>query len=149
MFAPLKSIKHTRSGQKGFTLVEAMLGLAVFSVGILAVAGMKVVTMNTNTAANASTKVTNESVGTVERVFSMNWDAASAQSIPCTAPQPAGPAGELEVSWCITEAPTAGTLAMTDEAGRPTVRLITVTITDPDGKGGRRNSTLRLLKPKM
>ena len=146
MRAILKQITLPWSGQKGFTLVEAMIGIAVFAVGVLAMAGMKVVATNTNTAANASTQVTNESIATVERIFTMNWNADSAQSIDCTEPEPHG---NLDVSWCITEAPSAGTLAMTDERGRPTVRLITVTTTDPNSKGGQRNLTLRLLKPKM
>ena len=139
-----------RSGQKGFTLIEAMIGIAVFSVGILAVAAMGPVSMDTNTAANDSSQVTNATIGMVERIFSIDWDAADAQTMPCNDFQPLG---ELEVSWCITENTSQDesetAMAMTDETGRPTVRMIRATIRDPNRKGGSRNLTLNLLKPKM
>jgi type IV pilus assembly protein PilV len=43
----MKPLPHPGSNQRGVTLLEALLGILVFSIGILAVVGMQVVAIKT------------------------------------------------------------------------------------------------------
>ncbi|MBI5550462.1 MAG: prepilin-type N-terminal cleavage/methylation domain-containing protein [Desulfobacterales bacterium] len=144
MRSPLKT-KSRLSDARGFTLVEAMIGLLVFAVGVLGMLKFQAVSINSNNAAHISSENTNAGVSAIERLFALDWDEPGAR------PEDDGndTIGESRVTFDITTGPSAGTMALVDERGRPSVRLITVTSTFVDQGGTERTTTLRLIKPRM
>lgn len=48
----VKKLKHPRFNQHGFSLIEAMIGLAIFAIGILAVAQFTSVNMHNSSGAH-------------------------------------------------------------------------------------------------
>jgi type IV pilus modification protein PilV len=47
--------KGTKKREQGYTLIEVLIGVALLSIGLLAVAQMQILTITTNTAANQKT----------------------------------------------------------------------------------------------
>jgi prepilin-type N-terminal cleavage/methylation domain-containing protein len=62
---------------KGLTLVEVMIALAVFSVGILAVAAMQNVGMNALTRARRGSEHSRQAAGQIEAILGMDYDDPS------------------------------------------------------------------------
>lgn len=56
------------TNEKGFTLIEALIALAIFSIGILAVATMQITAMNSNTIARLQTEAAALAVNEMERL---------------------------------------------------------------------------------
>lgn len=142
----LRDHKNRRPGdQRGFTLLEAMIGLMVFTIGVLGMLKFQVVGINANTMAHTSSTNTNEGVSAIERIFSLDWNEPGAQ------PDDGNPEafGQSMVAVAITEGPAGGGVAIADEKGNPSVRLVTVTSSFVDKGGTQRTTTLRLIKPRM
>jgi prepilin-type N-terminal cleavage/methylation domain-containing protein len=59
---------------KGLTLVEVMIALAIFSVGILAVAAMQNVGMAAMTRAHRGSDQARQAAGQIEAILSMDYD---------------------------------------------------------------------------
>ena len=74
MFKKQTTKKTDRSNERGFTLVELMIAMVIFSFGILAVVKMQISSMQGNSAA---TRVTAQSVvaqNKLEQLFVMSYD---------------------------------------------------------------------------
>lgn len=145
----MKTLRKIRNGrpndQRGFTLLETMIGLMVFTIGLLGLLKFQAVSINSNTMAHTSSANTNEGVSAIERIFALDWDEPGAQ--PGAAPPEAF--GESLVGVTITTGPAGGGVAIADEKGNPSVRLVTVTSSFVDQGGTQRTTTLRLIKPRM
>jgi type IV pilus modification protein PilV len=59
---------------RGFTLIEVLISLAIFSIGILAVAGMQIQSVNLNAKARMQTEATNLAVECLERLKMLPYD---------------------------------------------------------------------------
>ena len=59
---------------KGLTLVEVMISLAVFSVGILAMAAMQNVGMAAMARAHSGSEHSRRAAGQIEAIFAMDYD---------------------------------------------------------------------------
>ncbi len=130
----MHSLFKTRSrlsDRKGFTLVEAMIGLLVFTVGILGMLKFQAVSINSNTAAHTSTDNTNAGVSVIERLFALGWDEPGARPED----DDNQTTGDSKVNIDIATGPSDGAVALVDDKGRPSVRLITVTSTFVDQGG--------------
>jgi len=68
-----QSIDRT-SAQHGFTLVEVMIAMAIFAIGILAVAAMQINSINTNAAARMQTEATSVASDAMERLLALPYD---------------------------------------------------------------------------
>jgi prepilin-type N-terminal cleavage/methylation domain-containing protein len=84
--APLKA-------NHGFTLIEVLIAIAVFSVGILAVASMQLVNTQNNTTANIMTQATMLARAQMEQLANSDI-AASADLTPGTHADPNNPIDE-------------------------------------------------------
>lgn len=74
-FFPLKP------SQKGFTILEVMIAMAIFAIGILGVAKMQIKSTTGNTTARTITEGTTVAVDRVERLISLPYsDAALTQN---------------------------------------------------------------------
>lgn len=68
-----QSIDLTRA-QHGFTLLEVMIALAIFAVGILAVSAMQINSINQNAGARIQTEATNLASDAMERLLALPYD---------------------------------------------------------------------------
>lgn len=69
-----KQFFGTCSSEEGFTLVEVMVALAVFTMGILAVNAMQTKAVSVNTSANKLTTASSWAADRVERIFGLDYE---------------------------------------------------------------------------
>lgn len=94
----------------GFTLLEVLAAMVIFSMGILALAGLQITTINGNARARMQTEATAIGVRTLERLLSLPFDhddllpTADPHWLPASASRP------YTVGWTVTDAtPLSGT----------------------------------------
>jgi len=75
-FAPTlkKPILPVATETAGFTMVEVLIALAVFSIGILAVLAMQISAINQNASARMQSEATGLAVHTMERLIVAPYD---------------------------------------------------------------------------
>ena len=61
---------------RGFTFIEVLVALAIFSIGILAVASMQIQSVNLNAKARVQTEATTLAVERLERLKMLPYDHA-------------------------------------------------------------------------
>ena len=59
---------------QGFTLIEVLIAMAIFSIGILAVANMQILSINQNASARLQTEATTLAVDWMERLLSLPYE---------------------------------------------------------------------------
>lgn len=69
-----KEIIHTASDSKGFSIVEVMIGILIFSIGALAVAGMQVTGINTNMSARQYTETSTFGMDKIETLMFLPYN---------------------------------------------------------------------------
>jgi prepilin-type N-terminal cleavage/methylation domain-containing protein len=118
--------------KRGFTLIEVMVAMAIFAVGILALAGLQTNYISGNAQARLKTEATALGGHVIEQLRSMPFDAPDLD--PATNPHqpPAGSTGPYDVQWSVTDnTPVNNTKMVTvavtpvNRNGRP-VRLSTI-----------------------
>ncbi|MBW2364914.1 MAG: prepilin-type N-terminal cleavage/methylation domain-containing protein [Deltaproteobacteria bacterium] len=91
--------KKTFSGanEKGFTLIEALIALAIFSIGILGVATMQITAINSNTIARLQTEAAALATNRMERLHRLDYTDANLSN------GPHGPEteGAYRVAWSV------------------------------------------------
>ena len=97
------------SNQKGFTLIEVVTALAIFSIGLLAIASIQVRTTSENAKSRFATEAAAKAQDQVERLLLLPYD-------------PAAPAPEFSNA-------NNGTRAYSDPTGRYTIDW---TVSPPD-----------------
>ncbi len=65
---------------KGFTLIEILIALAIFSIGILGVASMQIFSVNYNSHARRLTEATTRGVETLETLMTLPYDSGNLDS---------------------------------------------------------------------
>ena len=95
-----------KTGSRGFTLMEVLMAMAVFSIGILAVGTMQINSANSNTGARIHTEEYTWVVGQIERLTTLDYDHADL-SDDVTHSVDRDP---YTVSWTVVDdSPVAGT----------------------------------------
>ena len=72
-------LKQTRAGiknNKGFSLIEIVIAMSIFSVGILAVASMQIAAINGNKVSGKNTKAITWSCDRADRIMSLPYTHA-------------------------------------------------------------------------
>ncbi|MBI5063556.1 MAG: prepilin-type N-terminal cleavage/methylation domain-containing protein [Desulfatitalea sp.] len=119
--------------QNGLTLVEVMIALAIFSVGILAVAAMQNVGMTALARARSGSDHSRQAAGQIEAILSMDYDDPTLvdgdngyhPETPDHGPQPL-PGGQASIEWEVD-----------DDFPFPGTKRISVTVHAPaNGRGG-------------
>jgi type IV pilus assembly protein PilV len=59
------------SNDNGFTLIELLIALTIFSIGLLAIAGLQIRAINFNTGSNMRTSTTALAQGVMEQVMAL------------------------------------------------------------------------------
>jgi len=67
------------TGDTGFTLIEVLLALAIFTIGILAMGSLQVAAINGDSKARFSTEAAVLAQDTLERLIALRLDPAAAQ----------------------------------------------------------------------
>jgi len=86
--------------ERGFTFVEVLIVIAIFSIGVLAVAIMQVAAINTNASARMSGEATALAANQLEALMTLNYDHADLN--PATNPHEVVQ-GAYTVTWNVTE----------------------------------------------
>jgi type IV pilus assembly protein PilV len=108
-----------KKNQAGFTLIEVLIALAIFSIGILAVAAMQISAANSNTAAGKTTGNITWVSDRSENLLCQDYDAADLNAgVPFVAPpsaadgidndrdgtiDEAGETGPVSIQWAVTQ----------------------------------------------
>ena len=96
--------------RKGFALIEVLMAMVIFTVGILALAGLQITTINGNAAARMQTEATAICARIVERLRSLPFDHEDL--LPTVHPHtlPASGSRPYAVNWTVrADIPVNGT----------------------------------------
>ena len=118
-----ETIREKR-GQQGFTLIEVLIAMAIFSVGILAVGAMQITSTNSNASARIHTEEYTWVVDQIERLTALDYDLGD-----LTAGDHSVVQGPYTVSWTVVDdTPVAGAKRITVTADGPHRRARPITI---------------------
>ena len=118
-----ETIREKR-GQRGFTLIEVLIAMAIFSVGMLAVGAMQITSTNTNASARIHTEEYTWVVDQIERLTALDYDLGD-----LTAGDHSVVQGPYTVSWTVVDdTPVAGAKRITVTADGPHRRARPITI---------------------
>lgn len=94
---------------RGFTIMEVLIAMAIFAIGILAIAGMQIRSINGNTAARIQSESTTIATDTLERLASLPYDHPELEESAGILQEQVGPytvfwqiTDEAPISWCKT-----------------------------------------------
>jgi type IV pilus modification protein PilV len=59
---------------RGFTLIEVLIAMAIFSIGILAIAGLQIRAINLNSSSRMQSESTTVAVDVMERLMSLPYE---------------------------------------------------------------------------
>ena len=105
-----KKIKNTKQMTNGgFTLVEVMIGMAIFFIGFLAVGSMQIAAINGNSGAREATEAATRATNQLETLIALPYDSIVGGG-PVTN-------GAYTVSW-----------AVLDDTPLPNTKTITVKV---------------------
>lgn len=77
MTAAGRENKRSGMGERGFTLMEVVIALAIFSIGIMAVASLQVSSTNGDLRARLATEAATVAHDQAEKLLSLNYDPAA------------------------------------------------------------------------
>ncbi|MGA9479530.1 MAG: prepilin-type N-terminal cleavage/methylation domain-containing protein [Desulfobacterales bacterium] len=92
-----------KNNQEGFTLIEVLIAMAIFAVGILALAGLQVTYIGGNASAQMQTEATALGAQVIEQLKSLPFDAAELDSAANPHQPPAGGSGPYDVQWTVAD----------------------------------------------
>jgi type II secretion system protein I len=119
------------ASQMGFTLIEVLMAMAIFAIGILAVGSMQIAAMNGGASARRSTDAATIAQDQIEKIIAGNYDDLAA-------PADAVVNGRYSLNWTVAEEDLNGD-------GNNDAKNVTVTVTWPD-QGGDRSFNLDFTK---
>lgn len=126
-------LKHVRYDEKGFTLIEILIAITIFAVGMLAVASMQISGIQGNGTARAVTGASTWAADRIERIMALPYDHADLNAGGHGAITPDAQ-GRYTLSWQVT-----------DNVPINNVKMIAVTVTWQD-RGASRNLTYNYYK---
>ncbi|EMS80592.1 type IV pilus modification protein PilV [Desulfotignum phosphitoxidans] len=120
-----KALAHSKLNNKsGFTLIEVLVAMAVFAIGILAITGMQVTSIQGNQSARLRTEAVSYASKHMDTLISNGYSAATDGSAT---------EGSIILTWTVTgDSPVTGT------------KTIVLTATWDD-KWGAKSVTLRYI----
>ena len=126
----MKSIdKDEPAVRGGFTLIEILIALAIFSIGILAIASLQIKSINLNAAARMQSEATVAAVDCMERLVSLPYEHPDLDESSGIQQTQAGPNGEYKVFWQVQdEAPISWckTISVWVTSGNPNAKPVRI-----------------------
>jgi prepilin-type N-terminal cleavage/methylation domain-containing protein len=123
-FCQTAEMIREKRGSQGFTLVEVLIAMAIFSVGILAVGAMQINSTNTNTGARIRTEASTWVVDQIERLTALDYDNTELDAGDHAVVQ-----GPYTVAWTVTDdSPVAGVkrIAVTATGAQRRARTVNI-----------------------
>ena len=120
---------------KGFTLIEVLIVITIFSIGILAVAAMQMTSTKSNASARRMTEATALAENQIENMMQLPYDHADLD--PANNPH-ASTQGPYSVNWNVTEIDL-------DKDGTSDSKTVNVAISW--SYGGDRNVSIQYIIP--
>jgi type IV pilus assembly protein PilV len=124
--------------ERGFTFIEVLIVIAIFSIGVLAVAIMQVTAINTNTSARLSGEATALAVNQIEALMTLDYTSAELSADPIDNPHVLNE-GAYTVNWIITESDIDGngsndskTISVTVHCANPKARDVQIQYIIPE-----------------
>ena len=113
-----KLTKRTKQmTDEGFTLVEVMIGMAIFLIGFLAVGSMQIAAINGNAGAREATEAATRATDQLETLIALPFESID-DGGPVTDPD-----GAYRVSWEVLDELESPSTVL------PNTKTITVTVT--------------------
>jgi type IV pilus assembly protein PilV len=112
------SIK-TLKKQDGFTLLEVLIAVTIFAVGLLAIAAMQTSAIRMNSTGNRLTELSTLGIDRLEDLMSLPYSSAWLDPVNSSTPDSAGKLhqineGDYTISWDIVQnVPTTNTKTIT------------------------------------
>jgi prepilin-type N-terminal cleavage/methylation domain-containing protein len=135
------SFRPPTPSSAGFTMIEVLIALAVFSIGILAVFAMQTTAINQNAAARMQSEATAVAVQTMERLAVAPYDHDDLSAAPEDNPHQQE-LGVYNVQWQVTT-PAPGDpvyggipvkmIALTVDSANPHARPVTLSFIKGQG----------------
>jgi type IV pilus assembly protein PilV len=113
-----------RIDDRGFTFVELLIVIAIFSIGILAVASMQVTSINANSSARMSGETTTLAANQLEALMASGYTAEPLDPGSHTLVQ-----GAYTINWVVTESDIDS-----DGTNESKTVLVTVRCANPNAK---------------
>jgi type IV pilus modification protein PilV len=73
MFLKQAAKKDKENNNQGFSLIEVLIAMAIFSIGIMAIAALQITSINSNSSARKITDVTYYAENQIETLMSLPW----------------------------------------------------------------------------
>jgi len=93
-----------RFNDKGYTLIETMIAIGVFTIGFLAIASLQIAASKDNRTGSEYTEATTIATDRMERLMTMPYDDGDLD--PSANPHPSPPddkQGKYNIQWVVTE----------------------------------------------
>jgi type IV pilus assembly protein PilV len=100
MFQMQSNKQKIKMNSRGFTLIEVLIVIAIFSIGILAVAAMQMTSTKGNASARRITEATALAENQIENLIQLPYDHADLN--PANNPH-GGPQGPYNTTWNVVE----------------------------------------------
>ena len=120
--------------ERGFTFIEVLIVVAIFSIGVLGVAVMQVTTIHTNTSARLSGEATALAANQLESLMTLDYGHADLNPGSHEIPE-----GAYTVSWIVTDTDIDGdgsndskTISVTVRSAHPSANDVQIQYIIPE-----------------